>query len=142
MTAAGYTPDPADEALVMDALDAIPDCATAHGWPLDGPCPICVTAAVLSALAAGGRLLPPDATVMIECEIDWVDVRGAGHDAYGLSYAWKPAVFDTYLAREIAAAERLHREPVKIRKRTVSTWPDGSTLVGPWLPAPTTEDAP
>jgi hypothetical protein len=135
-----YTPDPADVELVADALarrhawDGLPDALATR--PEDAEWFRDCARAVLAALAAAGRLQPEPTEIRIECEVDWVDVRGTGRDAYGITYEWRVAEFDARLAREFAAAERLHRAPVLMRKRTVSTFPDGSTLLGPWLPVP------
>ncbi|MBM0235936.1 hypothetical protein JNW88_00340 [Micromonospora sp. ATA32] len=89
---------------------------------------------ILSALAVAGRILPGDGAVAIECDIDWIDVRGDGRHAQAKSYAWKPEEYDRLLAKEIHAAAQFHRAPVKIRKRSVAAFGDGSKLVGPWQP--------
>lgn len=91
----------------------------------------------LAALSEVGALQPPGAvTRVVECEIEWVDVRSSRGDAHGITYEWETSEFDAALARAIAAAGRLHKAPVMIRKREVSTWPDGSTLIGPWQEVP------
>jgi hypothetical protein len=95
-------------------------------------------------LAAAGRLQPAGGEPEIECEIDWADVRAVNRpDVQRKRYSWASEDFDRLLALEIrTAAEHFHREPARLRKRTVTTYSDGSTLVGPWQPAPTGDPDP
>jgi hypothetical protein len=129
-----YTPDPADVELVARALWA--ECGT----DVATPTPTCYedARAALAALAAAGRLLPEPTEIRIECEIDWTDLRSSrpGARVNDMSYDWPAEQFEARLAREVEAAEKRHNVPVSMRKRSVSTYADGSTLVGPWLPVP------
>lgn len=90
-----------------------------------------VTAAVLDALDADAA---DGSTVTVEADINWVDDRAApGRGVNGISYSWPADEFDTRLAREVTAAAGLHRVPLDGRKRTVTEFPDGSVLTGPWV---------
>ncbi|MEV5211360.1 hypothetical protein AB0K35_28190 [Micromonospora sp. NPDC053740] len=83
-------------------------------------------------LAAGAVL--PAGTQTVGCDIDWTDLRSSrpGADVQSRSYVWPADEFDTQLTREVRAAERFRRAPVRIRKCTVTSFPDGSRLVGAW----------
>ncbi|MFD6565358.1 hypothetical protein [Micromonospora profundi] len=84
---------------------------------------------------ANGVVLPEPTAVTVECDIDWTDLRSRrpGADVQARSYEWPAGEFDALLATEIHAAERFHRTPVRIRKRTVTAFADGSKLVGAWV---------
>lgn len=90
---------------------------------------------ILDALVTAGRLTPVPTTVTAECDIDWTDLRSSrpGADVQARSYEWPLDQFDTLLAAEIRAAELFHRAPVRIRKRTVKAYADGSKLVRAWV---------
>ncbi|MEU7978224.1 hypothetical protein AB0B63_06800 [Micromonospora sp. NPDC049081] len=84
-------------------------------------------------LAEAGRLLPDGSTITVEASIDWTDDRAAhSRHVHGIDYSWPAGEFDTRLAREVAAARRLHRVPLDGRRRTVTEFPDGSVVTGPW----------
>lgn len=82
----------------------------------------------LAALAAAGRLLPAAARTTVEREIEWRNSRGRVETLTYVDYD------DVALADEFKAAAELGSEMVSHRMRTIHEFPDGSTLVGPWVP--------
>ncbi|MCG5464200.1 hypothetical protein MED01_002365 [Micromonospora sp. MED01] len=104
------------------------------GWPASAGEAGTIVTITLDALTATDRLLPEPTAVTAECDIDWTDLRSSrpGADVQARSYEWPADEFDALLATEIRAAELFHRAPVRIRKRTVKAYADGSKLVGAW----------
>ena len=89
----------------------------------------------LADALANGVVLPAPTAVTVECDIDWTDLRSSrpGADVQARSYEWPAAEFEALLATEIHAAERFHRVPVRIRRRTVAAFADESRLAGAWV---------
>lgn len=118
-----YTPDPADVELVERALTE---------WSADWrgePDPNREAAHVaVAALAAAGRLQPAGGETRTEWAVRWPkldpDPR-ALHPEYGPD------------AEQHARGRVGRNRGTELYRRTVTTYPDGSTLTGPWQPAPT-----
>ena len=128
----GYTPDPADveyreliHAILWDAI-----------WRGSGPSRLDADTAMwlnaglkrgIAGLAEKGRLVPPDADTRPEYAVRWpgidrdlADLRPVPERGARVTVAGNPGT--------------------ELYRRTVSAW-NGWTLIGPWLPVPTTEES-
>lgn len=86
-----------------------------------------VAGMVLDALSAAGRLLPEGGETTVETEVVWLK-DGRERDTHTYEN-----LTDEYWAQELAAATKYGVDLGPRRRREVCTWPDGSTLVGPWV---------
>lgn len=84
-----------------------------------------VWAAITDGLA--GRLLPEGGETIVETEVVWLK-DGRERDTHTYEN-----LTDEYWAGELAAAMKYGVDLGPRRRREVRQWPDGSTLVGPWV---------
>lgn len=113
----------ADESTVATAIaETHTDCE-----PLE-PCDACCASARVALRSLAGRLLPAGGTKRTEHEIDWRH-RGRPLDNPTMTYE---DFAEHQIDNEIAQAAHLGYEPRAIRRRTITTWPDGATFTSAW----------
>jgi hypothetical protein len=98
----------------------------AIGWFTDGEI---AAQDVLTALHAAGRLLPPGGETHVE---DNVEFKPVGQIRGGVTERTYVNRSTDELAREFEAALELGARVVSHRRRSVTTWSDGSTHTSAW----------
>lgn len=85
--------------------------------------------AVLAALA--GRLLPAGGEERTEWRVTYAFEEAHRVVSRERSYSNRT---EAQMRTELAAARELGNAVDRVLRRTVTEWPDGSVLTGPWLP--------